>query len=224
MEYLVTKNHKTITFLASYPNRRLQIVLKALPNVTAILLNFDLDICALAFDGSNVWMLPRCVRAIETGYSMFTMDLIWGSHLSDRRSTQQARVLKYADRGFGIRFLPSYEKLLEVSCTPDELPWYGDRAVENVKLEQLASAADEFVEELIEKRQRFAYNIQLAPRQMTITADDLSLTFPTGGRKGMDNFELFMRYCAAWSMDASGRVMCDRLIPFDLTMLICSQI
>ena len=127
---LITKNNKTITLIPSYPHRRLQIILKVLPNPTAILLNFDLDVCALAFDGSKVFMLPRCARAIETGYSVFTMDLIWGSHLSDRRSTQEARVLKYADRGFGIRFLPSYANLMKVARTPEELPWYGAGSLE----------------------------------------------------------------------------------------------
>ena len=194
---LVTQNHKTITFIPSYPNRRLQIILKALPNLTAILLNFDLDICALAFNGSNVLMLPRCARAIETGYSMFTMDLIWGSHLSDRRSTQEARVLKYADRGFGIRFLPSYENLLKVSRTFDELPWYGDEALGGVNLEGLTSAANRFVREIVAKRQRVARSLQLPMSKITIAADDLSQRFPTGGRKGLDNFELFMRHCEA---------------------------
>ncbi len=112
-ERLVVKNAKTINLLTSYPNRRIQIVLKLLPTPTDILLNFDLDACAIGFDGSNVLMLPRCARAIETGYSVFTMDLVWGHHLGDRRASQDSRVFKYADRGFGIRFLPSYAKSLE---------------------------------------------------------------------------------------------------------------
>lgn len=60
-------------------------------------------------------MLPRCARALETGYSTFTMDLIWGHHLGDRRATQEIRVFKYADRGFGMRILPSYVRSLEES-------------------------------------------------------------------------------------------------------------
>jgi len=112
-ERLVVKNAKTINLLTSYPNRRIQIVLKLLPTPTDVLLNFDLDACAIAFDGSNVFMLPRCARAIETGYSVFTMDLVWGHHLGDRRASQDSRVFKYADRGFGIRFLPSYARSLE---------------------------------------------------------------------------------------------------------------
>lgn len=110
---LVVKNAKTINLLTSYPNRRIQIVLKLLPTPTDILLNFDLDACAVGFDGTRVFMLPRCARAIETGYSVFTMDLIWGHHLGDRRASQDSRVFKYADRGFGIRFLPSYARSLE---------------------------------------------------------------------------------------------------------------
>ncbi|KAH0560095.1 hypothetical protein GP486_003388 [Trichoglossum hirsutum] len=111
---LVVKNARTITFLSDYPNRRIQVVLKSLASPTAVLLNFDLDPCALGFDGTDVLMLPRCARALETGYSTFTMDLIWGHHLGDRRSTQDARVFKYADRGFGVRILPSYIKSFEV--------------------------------------------------------------------------------------------------------------
>lgn len=114
-QQLVVKNSKTINLLADYPNRRIQIVLKLIRSPTQVLLNFDLDACALGFNGKEVLMLPRCARAIETGYSTFTMDLIWGHHLGDRRATQEIRVFKYADRGFGLRILPSYVRSLEQS-------------------------------------------------------------------------------------------------------------
>lgn len=110
---LVVKNSKTINFLADYPNRRIQIILKLIQSPTQVLLNFDLDACAVGFDGKEVLMLPRFARAMETGYSTFTMDLIWGHHLGDRRATQGVRVFKYADRGFGLRILPSYARSLE---------------------------------------------------------------------------------------------------------------
>ena len=118
---LVIKNAKTITFLADYPNRRVQIVLKLLPSPTQILLNFDLDACAIGFDGTRVLMLPRCARAIETGYSIFTMDLIYGHYLGARRATRESRVFKYADRGFGLRILPSYVRTLEGDIPPDTI-------------------------------------------------------------------------------------------------------
>lgn len=110
---LVTRNTKTIELLAEYPNRRLQIVLKLAPTPLDVLLNFDLDACAVGFTGSDVVMLPRCARAIETGYNTFTMELIWGHHLGRRRKTRIERIFKYADRGFGLRILPSFAKSLQ---------------------------------------------------------------------------------------------------------------
>ena len=110
---LVVKDAKTINFLSDYPHRRLQVVLKLSASWTDVLLNFDLDACAIGFNGSRVLMLPRCARAIETGYSVFTMDLVWGHHLKDRRASQEKRIFKYADRGFGLRILPSYARSLE---------------------------------------------------------------------------------------------------------------
>ncbi|KAI4142458.1 MAG: hypothetical protein LQ341_003209 [Variospora aurantia] len=112
-KHRVVKNVRTINFIPAYPNRRIQIILKLLPSPLDILLNFDLDVCAVGFDGSQVLMLPRCARALETGYSTFTMDLIWGHHLDPRQKTQEVRVFKYADRGFGLRILPSYVHSLE---------------------------------------------------------------------------------------------------------------
>lgn len=113
VQRLVVKTAKTINLFSSYPNRRVQIVLKLLRSPTEILLNFDLDACAIGFDGSQVLMLPRCARAIETGYSVFTMDMVWGHHLGNRRASQHSRIFKYAERGFGVRFLPTYARSLE---------------------------------------------------------------------------------------------------------------
>jgi len=62
---LVIRNSKTISFLTSYPNRRFQIILKKVRHPKEVLLNFDLDICAVGYDGKEVWMLPRMVRALE---------------------------------------------------------------------------------------------------------------------------------------------------------------
>jgi hypothetical protein len=63
---LVVRNSKTISFLPNFPRRRFQIILKIVKNPAEILLNFDLDICAMGFDGECVYMLPRAVRALES--------------------------------------------------------------------------------------------------------------------------------------------------------------
>ena len=132
MDHRVIKNAKTITFLPPYPHRRIQIVLKLLPSPTHVLLNFDLDACALGFDGTSVLMLPRFVRALETGYSVFSMDLVWGHHLRDRRATQEKRLLKYADRGFGLRFLPSFARSLDKRITFKEFDEKQDPSSQDV--------------------------------------------------------------------------------------------
>jgi hypothetical protein len=63
---LGVRNSKTITFYARYPLRRIQIVLKLAESPKDILLNFDLDICAMGWDGTELWMLPRAARALES--------------------------------------------------------------------------------------------------------------------------------------------------------------
>ncbi|MCJ1280695.1 hypothetical protein MMC26_000012 [Xylographa opegraphella] len=110
---LVVKNFKTINLIPDYPNRRIQIVLKLFTSPTQVFLGFDLDACAIGFDGARALMLPRCARAIETGYNVFTMDFVWGHYLKGRNASREARIFKYADRGFGLRILPSYAKSLE---------------------------------------------------------------------------------------------------------------
>ncbi|KAJ7034702.1 hypothetical protein C8F04DRAFT_1100699 [Mycena alexandri] len=105
---LVVRNCTTITLYARYPLRRIQIVLKLVKSPKTVLLNFDLDICAMGWDGHTIWMLPRAARALETGCNVFTMDLIHGHYLSNRRASTSERIFKYADKGYGIRILPSY--------------------------------------------------------------------------------------------------------------------
>ena len=108
-QVLVVRNSKTITFYSQYPTRRLQIVLKLVKSPKDVLLNFDLDICAMGWDGSDLWMLPRAARALESksnhplpsslcspwltiaGFNVFTMNLIEGHYLSDRRASQEQR-------------------------------------------------------------------------------------------------------------------------------------
>ncbi|KAI9800277.1 MAG: hypothetical protein M1833_003391 [Piccolia ochrophora] len=112
-EPLVVKDATRISFFCTYPNRRIQIILKLMSSPTDVLLSLDLDPCAVGFDGEHVFMLPRCARALETGYSTFTMDLIWGAHLDKRQPADYLRMLKYAKRGFGVRILHSYIRHLE---------------------------------------------------------------------------------------------------------------
>ncbi|KAK0543913.1 hypothetical protein OC845_005879 [Tilletia horrida] len=148
MKYAVLRNSQTVTFVPEvYPNRRLQVVLKLCPNPMAVLLNFDLDQVGVAYDGAEVWMLPRTARAIVTSYTVFTMDLIHGSFLSSRKATQDQRVFKYAKRGYGLRFLPSYIESLPHATV--SIPMTDDTNGPEISLTQ-----DELRVTLIEERKR----------------------------------------------------------------------
>ena len=74
----MVRNTKTVTFLISYPTRRLQVILKLSASPTDILLSFDLNQCAIGFNRTSIVMLPRCARALETGYTVFCSDLVHG--------------------------------------------------------------------------------------------------------------------------------------------------
>ncbi|KAJ3823192.1 hypothetical protein F5880DRAFT_1653181 [Lentinula raphanica] len=89
--FLVVRNTQTITLYSEWPKRRVQIVLKLVKSPREVLLNFDLDICTVGWDGKQVWMLPRFVRALETGTNVFTMDLVNGHYLGDRKATRDQR-------------------------------------------------------------------------------------------------------------------------------------
>ncbi|KAI4158474.1 MAG: hypothetical protein LQ342_007394 [Letrouitia transgressa] len=121
-ESLVQKTPDTIKFIADYVGHGIHIVTKLFQSPLDILLNIDLDAWAVGFDGSQVTMLPRCARAIETGYSVFTMDLIRRHHPSNRQQTYGLRISQHADRGFGLRILPSYIKALELNRLESTVP------------------------------------------------------------------------------------------------------
>lgn len=109
---MVVRNSRTITFFSQHPIKRLQIVLKLVKHPKEVLLNFDLDVCSMGYDGGSLWLLPRAARALESkwyhyymvsasilltqsisvaGYNVFTMNLIEGHYLGERRASQESR-------------------------------------------------------------------------------------------------------------------------------------
>ncbi|KAG8850197.1 hypothetical protein FRB91_009285 [Serendipita sp. 411] len=110
-----------------------------------VLLNFDLDICAMGYDGEQFYMLPRAARALETGYNVFTMDLVQGHYLGTRRASQEQRVFKYAKKGYGIRILPSYLAALK-TVDVEELPHrrYHHHEPETLDIEKQVEKAKDY--------------------------------------------------------------------------------
>ncbi|KAJ7623036.1 hypothetical protein DFH06DRAFT_1104714 [Mycena polygramma] len=199
---LVVRNSKTITFYSRYPLRRIQVVLKLVKSPRAVLLNFDLDVCAMGWDGSEVWMLPRAARSLETGFNVFTMNLIQGHYLSERRATQEQRVFKYANKGYGIRILPSYIASLEESKTKlDEIA--RDEVLFPLDMDMIATASRLWTKKVMNNV--LEYN----PKKIVSHLDlenKHQLSAEPGGRSCLTGFTLFMRHVALWDMEQSGAV------------------
>ncbi|KAJ7669173.1 hypothetical protein DFH06DRAFT_1321200 [Mycena polygramma] len=187
---LVVRNSKTITLYSEWPTRRVQFVLKLVDSPKEVLLNFDLDICAMGWDGSNVWMLPRAARALETGLNVFTMNLIHGHYLSARRASQPQRLFKYAHKGYGLRFLPSYLSSLLPSA--ESIP--GSPSEEDA-LSQLSHLADAARTWATDKHEELKL---IRGEEYTLHFSDLGGVFPHRGC--FATFSTFMRSVAYWEI------------------------
>ncbi|KAE8256120.1 hypothetical protein A4X13_0g2803 [Tilletia indica] len=97
--YLVERSAGAVTFIPQNGNRgrKVQVILRQFSNPASILASFDLDPVCIYFDGNEVWLSLRAIRAFYTGYTT-TMGAICSSFA--------ARIIKYATRGFGILVRP----------------------------------------------------------------------------------------------------------------------
>ncbi|KAF8311764.1 hypothetical protein DL93DRAFT_2082968 [Clavulina sp. PMI_390] len=215
---LVVRNSRTITFFSEYPVKRVQVVLKLVKSPKEVLLNFDLDICAMGYDGSRVVMLPRAARALETGYNVFTMDLIQGHYLGERRASQESRVFKYADKGYGIRILDSYVRALSVTFPAgsgadraNQGEAEADRCAPN--LEEIADRAAQWTHKAIKNyRWYIPFNNPsiVVPAVMEMTHSMLEersiVTSEPGERSCLTSFEVLMRHVELWREEVRGHI------------------
>ena len=71
-----------------------QIILRLYNSIAQVISGFDLDSCALAFDGEKLYCMPRFIRAVQFGYNLVD---------PERQSpSYAARLKKYARRGFKV--------------------------------------------------------------------------------------------------------------------------
>ncbi|KAK0239110.1 hypothetical protein EDD85DRAFT_531090 [Armillaria nabsnona] len=227
--FFVVRNLQTITFYSAWPRKRVQIVLKLMNSPREVLLNFDLDVCAAGYDGSNVWMLPRFVRAVETGTNIFTMDLINGHYLGDRKATRDQRVFKYANKGYGIRILPSYMASLSTytSTRQTELISRGENLFPSpLTLQRLAKTSRKWTDQCIERFLKRGHKNQPlywpSHRYKPIETDGSRPAFTHAllesnmqrsseplGRSCLTGFSLFMRHVALWEEEVKGNIVID---------------
>ncbi|KAF9069165.1 hypothetical protein BDP27DRAFT_1402854 [Rhodocollybia butyracea] len=218
--FLVVRNSQTITLYSMWPKRRVQIVLKLVKSPREVLLNFDLDVCAAGWDGTEVWMLPSFTTA---GTNVFTMDLINGHYLGDRKATRDKRfsVFKYAKRGYGIRILPIYigwlspfqsltptSKTLLASISLGEKlqsrEWTRQVVQRYIKNGQSSSAVTYWFPEGRWPRVEGKNGLPVFSHAMLegygqITSEPL-------GRSSLTGFGLLMRHVALWEMERAGEI------------------
>ncbi|KAF8573520.1 hypothetical protein K439DRAFT_959110 [Ramaria rubella] len=217
---LVVRNSKTITFFSKYPLRRIQIVLKLVHSPKDVLLNFDLDICAIGWDGNDVWMLPRAARALETGYTVFTMDLINGHYLGDRRATQEERVFKYADKGYGLRFLPSYLTELQfiidnpkkLKALPRDHEYWGP--IDTHSTEKDFPWNPQNFHQLVDDARKWTAAKIPEPKEgkpetvlYRILQERYQMSADPPRRSPLSGLSLFMRHVALWEHEVTGAVV-----------------
>ncbi|KAK7007900.1 hypothetical protein R3P38DRAFT_3211551 [Favolaschia claudopus] len=149
--------------------------------------------------GGGVGSIPSTLPA-PAGYIVFTMNLIQGHYLSERRATQEQRVFKYAYKGYGIRILPSYVSSLSHSQT---------------KINQISPSEQLFdlnMDEIRESSRSRTQNTvaRSDPGEKKFRHCDLDSKYQVSsepqGRSCLSSFSLFMRHVELWDMEQRGEV------------------
>lgn len=83
-----------VTLVSRYPFRHVQIVLRLYNSPSEVLMGFDVDSCAVGYNGKNVFMCPRAVLSFLSQTN--TVDM------TRRSPSYEMRLAKYAERGFEI--------------------------------------------------------------------------------------------------------------------------
>ena len=88
-------------WLGSGPSLVVQVVLRQYASPMEVLSCFDVDCCCLGLSRGygtwNLWALPRCLRALQTGRNVVNAIHAW-----PRSPAYEMRLTKYACRGFAV--------------------------------------------------------------------------------------------------------------------------
>lgn len=90
----IMRTNQAVTFLMPPPYKSIQIILRLYHSLEHVLCGFDLDCCAVGFDGLKVVALPRAIRALKTRTNVVDV--------TRQSRNYEERLIKYARRGFEI--------------------------------------------------------------------------------------------------------------------------
>ncbi|KAF7350627.1 hypothetical protein MSAN_01622900 [Mycena sanguinolenta] len=133
------------------------------------------------------------------------MNMIQGHYLSERRATQEQRVFKYADRGYGVRILPSYISSLEESKSK-LAAIRRDEILFGVDMHKIAAASRRWTRTVVD-----ASSYGAKPKVMSHSEleNDGQISSEPQGRSCLSGFSLFMRHVALWEIAQTGEVKID---------------
>eukprot|EP00026_Physarum_polycephalum_P000319 Phypoly_transcript_00319.p1 GENE.Phypoly_transcript_00319~~Phypoly_transcript_00319.p1 ORF type:complete len:1731 (-),score=444.64 Phypoly_transcript_00319:70-5262(-) len=94
VEAIAFRSQHAVTIVSQYPFRHVQIVLRLYKSPAEVLMGFDVDSCAMGYDGKNVFVMPRCQQALVSRFN--TIDM------TRRSPSYEMRLAKYSQRGFGV--------------------------------------------------------------------------------------------------------------------------
>ncbi|KAJ3412533.1 Protein mono-ADP-ribosyltransferase parp4 [Chytridiales sp. JEL 0842] len=91
---MIVRNLRSLTLVGDYPRRQIQIVFRLFKSPAEVLMGFDIDACCFGYNGSNVFALPRALRALTRSYNLVDM--------TRRSASYEHRLYKYTKRNFAI--------------------------------------------------------------------------------------------------------------------------
>ncbi|KAI9220072.1 hypothetical protein BC828DRAFT_137828 [Blastocladiella britannica] len=94
-DVVAVRTSHAVTIVSQYPYRHIQIVLRLYKSPAETLMGFDVDSCAVGYNGVSVLCTPRAHFALITQAN--TVDM------TRRSPTYESRLAKYAQRGYEVR-------------------------------------------------------------------------------------------------------------------------
>ncbi|KNE66554.1 hypothetical protein AMAG_11682 [Allomyces macrogynus ATCC 38327] len=94
-EVVVIRTTHACTIVSQYPYRHIQIILRLYKSPAETLMGFDVDACAVGYNGIDVLATPRAHIALITHINSIDV--------SRRSPTYEARLAKYSQRGYSVK-------------------------------------------------------------------------------------------------------------------------
>jgi hypothetical protein len=91
---IAVRTEHAVTFVAGSFHPHAQVVLRLYASPAEVLMGFDVDCCCVGYDGTDVWALPRAVRAIERSCNLVDP--------GRQSASYEHRLAKYGKRGFAV--------------------------------------------------------------------------------------------------------------------------